>query len=308
MLLNAENIAASNESRVTFAYVDLTSKAVLPMWQPADAIGGRSMTAASDWALDPTTSAATLGALGSALKAATQTPRFFRSLAQWHAVFLRYAAVAVSSGQLTWSGVVAHVDCVMRMAEEARIAGKSQFVAILYDDLVRRSLAERAAKRDPLLNIETALTKTNKEVSGLAESRLGQVLAAAGMASGASGHAPRGVDAALTSAESVMAKQSAAADALTRKAAQAVRNMAQQQESMEHRRLALEADGRGDLAGVAGGASTGQGGHQGGAKGGNGAPNKRQRKAKQFFEKKKSNKGAGKGGGKGGRNGKPWWM
>ena len=309
MLLNAENLAATNESRTAFAYVDFTSKAMLPMWLPADAIGGKSMTAASDWALDPSTSAATLGALGSALKAATQTPRFFRSIAQWNAVFLRYAVAAVSSGQLTWSAVVAHVDGVMRMAEEARVAGKSQFVAILYDDLLRRSLAERAAKKDPLLNIETALTQINKEVLGLAESRLGQVMAAAGMnvGAGASNGAARGTEAALNSVESVMAKQSAAADALSRKAAQAVRHMAQQQETMERRRFALEADDHGGRGGAGGGANLGQSGVHGGGKGGSGATSKKHLKTKQFWEdKKRANKG-GKGGGKGGKA-KPWWM
>ena len=241
-LLNAESVAAASDSRVAFAYVDLTSRAFLPMWLPADAIGGTAIspTSTSEWALDPSASSATLGALGAALKAATQTPRFFRSLAQWTAVFMRYGASAVAMEHLTWSAVLSHVDVVMRISEELRAASDSMFVAVLYDDLLRRAFADRAAKKDPELNIEKEMTKVNKEILALAKSRLGQVLAAAGIA-----NEPRrssGSDPLTVSAESVLAKQSAAADALSRKAEQAVRQMAQQQESLERRKLALEAN------------------------------------------------------------------
>ena len=41
-----------------------------------------------------------------------------------------------------------------------------------------------------------------------------------------------------------MAKQSAAADALTRKAEQAVRQMFKQQEQLDNRRVALESNGK----------------------------------------------------------------
>lgn len=98
-LLNAENLAAQLAGRTAFSYVDLTSKAMLPMWMPGDAIGGKTITGKCDW--DPSASSATIVALGAALKAATQTPKFFRSLAQWNGVFVRYATAAVAMGQLT---------------------------------------------------------------------------------------------------------------------------------------------------------------------------------------------------------------
>ena len=58
---------------------------------------------------------------------------------------------------LTWAAVVAHVDVVMRIAEEARLPGGCQFLAILYDDLLRRSLSDRASKKDPELKLEFEL-------------------------------------------------------------------------------------------------------------------------------------------------------
>jgi len=145
--------------------------------------------------------------------------------------------------QLSWSAVVAHVDVVMRISEESRVSGGSQFLAILYDDLLRRSMAYRAAKRDPELHLETEFTKVNKEVLDLARSRLSQVLMAVGVKE--SNVADGGFNSAATaSTESVLAKQAAAADALTRKAESAVKHLAQQQQQLEDRRMALESQSR----------------------------------------------------------------
>ena len=161
-LMSAENAQAEKERRVAFSYVDLTAKALLPMWLPSDAVGGKSSMGASEWALDANAPSGTLGALGAALKAATQKPKFFRSVTQWTAVFIRYAPVAVSMSQITWPAVLAHMDVVMRMSEEARLSGDSPFVAILYDDLLRKTLSERAKRRDPELDLEGEFGKVNK--------------------------------------------------------------------------------------------------------------------------------------------------
>lgn len=243
VLLDSETEAAKVAGRTPSSYVDFTSKALLPLWLPADAVGGKSITASCDWNLDASASSATLGALGSALKAATSTPKFFRSLAQWNAVFMRYAVVAVGLKQITWAAVVAHVDVVMRIAEEARLPGGCQFLAILYDDLLRRSLSDRASKKDPELKLESEFTKVNQEVLLLAKSRLDQVLNAAGMNEVVSQLASSSAHLALTaSTESVLAKQAAAAEALTRKAENAVKHMAKQQDQLDNRRAAVESN------------------------------------------------------------------
>ena len=241
-LLNSENEAATVASRKSFSYVDLTCKSMLPLWMPVASVGGKQLEGTSEW-LDPSSSSHTLGALGQALKAATSTPRFFRSLAQWVAVFSRYVVAAVAMGQLSWPAVVGHIDVVTRVSEESRLGGDSAFLALLYDDLLRRSFADRALKRDPALNIETEIVTTNKEILELAKSRLKHTVEFAGIpdkAPQSHGYQPSNL---CNSTDSVLAKQAAAADALTRKAENAVRHMVQQQEGLERRRLALESAG-----------------------------------------------------------------
>jgi hypothetical protein len=241
-------------------------------------IGGKAIAASSDWSLNPSAPSATLSALGAALKAAAQTPKFFRSVSQWNAVYLRYAVVATSLEQLTWSAVVAHVDVVMRIAEEARMKGDTPFVAVLYDDLLRRSFANRAEKRDPQLDIEAQSAKVNAEILILAKSRLLQVLGAVGL--GDCGVPSSGASPAVTvGTESVLAKQAAAAEALTRKAESAVRQMQKQQIQLDSRQAALESHGHPSAPNESG-------------------PNKRQRKMQTWMDNGRPQKGKGKGKGK----------
>ena len=90
------------------------------MWLLSDSIGGtQSGLTSSDWLLDPQASAATIGALLSALKSDTSTPRFFRSIAQWAAVWSRYAPLAVAMKQLSWSASTSHMSVIMQIVEEA---------------------------------------------------------------------------------------------------------------------------------------------------------------------------------------------
>ena len=77
-LLNSESEAAKIEGRTAFSYVDLTSKAMLPVWMPADAVGGK-FSGSLDWQSSADTPSA-IQSLERALKAATMTPKFFRSL------------------------------------------------------------------------------------------------------------------------------------------------------------------------------------------------------------------------------------
>ena len=248
-LLAAEFEAAKIDGRTAFSYVDLTSKALLPVWLPADAVGGKS-AGASDWQSGEAV-AGTIQSLEKALRAATKTPKFFRSLAQWTAVFSRYAVAAVSMEHLNWATVMAHIDTVMRISEEARAAGESQYLAIVYDDLVRRDWAGRAIKRDPALKIPDEALVINKEIIGIARTRLAQVLEGAGVA----GESGKGqwrtsiVNGNLAtsnqaSIESALAKQQAAAEAVAKRAEAATRQMARQQEQLENRRMALETNGR----------------------------------------------------------------
>ena len=271
-LLGAESDAAKIDGRVAYSYVDLTSKALLPVWMPADAVGGK-FSGASDWHVGNANPTA-IQALERAMKSATQTPKFFRSLAQWTAVFTRYAVAAVAMNHLSWATIIAHIDIITRLSEEARVAGKSQYLAILYDDLVRRDWASRAIKKDPALSISVEATVLNERIYEVAKTRLSQVLEGAGVrAEGNDSGADHNM-AHVASAESVLAKQQAAAEAVTRRAESATRAMAKQQEQLEHRRVSLEANGESFQS-------------------------NREKKRKRFEEKKGNGKGSGHGRGNG---------
>ena len=78
---------------------------------PPEHVGGKIHWAGeADSILEGGAAATTLSQLGSALKSATQTPRFFRNITQWNAAFMRYACAAVSTNQLTWPMVMCHLN------------------------------------------------------------------------------------------------------------------------------------------------------------------------------------------------------
>ena len=295
-LLQSESDAGRKEGRVAFSYVDLTSKGLLPMWLAPDAVGGSACWGGeADWNLDPRTTSATLGQLGQALKRATQQPKFFRSLAQWTAAFNRYALVAVTLGHLSWPMVLSHVDVIMRMAEDCRMQNVSPYVAILYDDLLRKSIAQRAQRKDPDLKMDEIFKSCVKEIREAAQQRLSHVLAAAGLTMrGSSAQLPQS-EQTTVAADGALAKQAASAEALQRRAEAAARSMATQQEELNRRQAAMRNTKGGDNSA-----------HD---VGGKGAFSKKQEKSQRFFNKLNDQKAkrfnSGAGGGKGQHN-KGW--
>ena len=275
-LMASETEQAKIDGRVGFSYIDFTSKAMLPVWMPADTIGGR-VSGTSNWQ-GAECAAGTIQALERALKSATHTPKFFRSLAQWTAVYSRYMVTAVASEQLTWAIASAHMDVIMRISEEARASGNSQYLAILYDDLLRRDWANRAMKKDPALNISAESMVINREIFEIAKTRLSQVLEGAGVGAGQGNLSGPGNNLAyVASTESMLAKQQAAAEAVAKRAEAATRQLAKQQEQLEQRRVSLESNGRPfqndnkrkhGHQGNGNGASGSQGGGNGNNKGG----------------------------------------
>ena len=253
-LLAADTAVARKVGRVPFTFVDLTSKALLPPWLPLDAVGGRAQLGLEEARLDPTASVGNLAALGAALKSAMAAPRFFRSLPQWAATFLRYAPVVVAAEQFTWPTVLAHQSVVFRLAEEERVSGGSVLLAVLYDAIIRQQWANRALQCDPELNIPAAAQKLEKQVLMMARCRLDILLGSGSAGSGLlRGH---GQDCGLASsaaastyrdsavaAESAMAKSTSAAQALTKRAEQAAKSLAQQQEELNRRQAAINAGG-----------------------------------------------------------------
>jgi hypothetical protein len=278
-LLEAETTAASSciPPRTPFSYVDLTSKEVLPLWISPESVGGKlPVPGESEWNMEAGASLQTLGHLGAALRAVTQTPRFFRSLTQWSAAFLRYAVVAVALKHMSLPAVLSYMNVIYQIAESERAAGNSPYLAILYDDLLRRDFQRRAERRDPTFDLLEAVQRIDKQILQAARTRLSSVLSAAGLqhgrnVGGASG--PTGSSSSQLSAESMLAQHSATAQAIQKKAEQASRALAAQQRELESKQLAM----------------------RDATKGGDQWRSNRHRKAQAFFSAKKEQRQSGKG-------------
>eukprot|EP00971_Amphidinium_carterae_P033632 662130-Amphidinium_carterae.1 len=68
-------MAAKVAGRTAFSFVDLTSKEVLPLWVPPDAVGGKTVLPGEmEYALQGSESTTSLSQLGKALQMATQAP------------------------------------------------------------------------------------------------------------------------------------------------------------------------------------------------------------------------------------------
>ena len=291
--LEVETVAAASCSppRVAFTYIDLTSKEVLPLWLSPDAIGGKlTVPGESEWCMDANASLKTLGQLGAALSSATATPRFFRSLSQWSATFTRYATVAIAFNQMTLPVVLTYMNLIFQIVEEEKASGNSAYLAILYDDLLRRDFARRSERRDPTFVLLNEVQRVNKQIMQAARTRLGTVLETAGLVGiksepGASafGGSSGSTSPAQLAAESALAKHSAAANALRVKAEQAAKALAAQQRDLDARSAAMSA--RTEV-------------------GGGPAQSNRHRKAQNFFAKQRENRGKGKGGKQGTGKGK----
>ena len=110
----------------------------------SEAVGGRtSRPGELEW--DPDAATTSVGALGRAFKEALEKPRYFRGMVQWSALCgNRHAPAAVAMGQLTWPQALAHLDQMYKLAEGTRFGGTSPAVVFVYDELLRKSVANRA--------------------------------------------------------------------------------------------------------------------------------------------------------------------
>ena len=221
---------AKAQSRVPFTYVDLTSKEVLPLWLPADSVGGKfTLRDEEESKLVGHHSIGSLSDLSKALKGATATPRFFRNVQQWVAAFVRYATTAVATGQMTWPVVFGHLDVILQICEQEKIKGRAPYLAFLYDDLLRRQWARRADKRDPSLDIAMESQKIDKDILELARQRLSQVLQEVGIQDDVSQQMPSAATSSTTSSSADVARQLAAAEQAQKRADAASKKLSEVQ-------------------------------------------------------------------------------
>jgi hypothetical protein len=67
-------------------------------------------------------------------------------------------------------------DIVLQISESERGEGKPPYAAFLYDDMLRRQVANRAQKNDPTLDLNEVFGKRDKELLSIAMQRLYSVL------------------------------------------------------------------------------------------------------------------------------------
>ena len=272
--LAADSEAAKKQGKQAFTYVDFTAKAMLPPWLPADAVGGKRKRPDGGAELDPDSNTSSLQVLSTALQSAVAEPRTLRGMAQWAAVYLRYAPMAVAVGQLTWASALAHMASIMKLGEQERLAKTQGFVAIRYDAALRKSWARRILQGDPDLDIPKECSRINDEVLDAVRVQLG-ASTASGLTSSSS--APRPAVSsrsqwAEAAAEGALAKVGAAAQAMTRRVEQATREMARAEQSLAAREEAMQGPSiGGGKSGKSGKTAAGKAGKDGKGQGGGGS-------------------------------------
>ena len=68
--------------------------------------------------------------------------------------------------------VLSHANQMYKLAEEERISGTGPALAIIYDEVLRKSIATRAEWGDPSLDLMTAFGEVEKQVLEAARTRL----------------------------------------------------------------------------------------------------------------------------------------
>ena len=215
--IRSEVRTARTASRTSFVYVALTSKEVMPMWLPPEAVGAKFQTTPMVEA-----GSSDLSALNRALRAASTTPRMFRTVAQWSTCFWRFAHAAVTCEMWSWAVAVTYHDTITRLVEETSTEGP--YLGIVYDDLQRRSWAARAERGDATLDMVAECQKADEHILGQARTRLHGLLAEAGIQGRGSPVAPT-----VSSQEQAMAnqlaQQRAATESMMKRTAEASRDL-----------------------------------------------------------------------------------
>ena len=248
--LSADSLQAKKKGKQAFTYVDLTSKVMLPPWLPADALVVKKGQERAP-ALEP--GADTLQVLSVALQNATVETRQTKSFQQWVAIFLRYVPMAVATEQWTWPIALSHMATITKLAETERIQKSTGWIALQYDEAIRKSWARRLLQGDPNVDIAREAAKLNDEVLDEVRSKAmaKNSWPSSSSSSQAAGAQPSWMEAA---AEGALAKVGAAAQAMSKRAEAASREMAQAERNLSSREGALKGEtwkpqGKGGKAG-----------------------------------------------------------
>ena len=185
---------------------------------------------------DPNADTTSFNAMGRAFREALGKPGYFPSMVQWTAVWNRYAPAAVAMGQLTWPQALAHRDQMYKLAEEERYCGNSPAVVFVYDELLRKSVANRAEWHDKSLDLAVVFGERDKQILEAARTRILQT---------SKGRNSSGSNPPLVSAND-RANEAAEAERIVSRASQAAKELAKQQAQLEASMKAMSAaEGKG---------------------------------------------------------------
>ena len=195
-----------------------------------------------EFSLASTSPIGSLGDLTRALKGATATPRFFRSVSQWTAAFWRWAVAAVAAQHITMPQVIAHQDVVLQICEQERLRSRPPYAGFLYDEMARKQWARRTEKKDPSFNLDAETQKLDKDLRELVTQRLGAVMRITEVEGSVPSSAGSTIDERLS-------QQLAAAEAAQKKAAAVTKSLtAAQRNIIDKAVVASSADGAPKIA------------------------------------------------------------
>ena len=223
-------LKARKENRSAFTFVDLTSREFSPSWVTASSIGGQdrdTVTTVSD------DKVAKLSDIGAALCRSLQRPRSYRRAEQWTGAYIKYAAAAVSTEQLTLVQIMSYLNVVLKMANDETVAGRPSGLAWLYDSMFREALAKRA-KNHEILDFDREMSRVSEEILSSARSRLASSLQTSRSGSSASP---------VEGSSEVLRASISANKSLQTQIDKANKQLQQQQRSLESRTAAASSSG-----------------------------------------------------------------
>ena len=141
--------------------MDFTAKQMLPRHISAKQVGGQSAFLGMD--VDSNISDDNIKALHAAMKRAFGSPKWFRKMNQWFAVWERFCVVARCCSMLTETQLIHYKATICQLLEFTREMGFSFQRALLYDDMFRHQLAARAAAGDPHIEIGDQMQNIDKQ-------------------------------------------------------------------------------------------------------------------------------------------------
>ena len=175
-LQEATDIAKRNNVKV-FKSVDLL-KDCAPFYNYSGVgmVGGDSFDGVCN--VDGRERIETVGQFGAALHRTNKPQHFFRCVPQWVSHYTRYLPAAAAAGHWSYTAGLAHMDVVLRVAEEARLKKENTGIAVVYDELKRLDYEEKTKSIPTQFNIEVVAPMYDEEFVRRAKMVLEQRIAA----------------------------------------------------------------------------------------------------------------------------------